>query len=95
MVAVFPELRRVRGHYYCPIWGERAHWWLVAPDGLIVDPTAAQFPSLGGGEYVEWEEGREEPTGICPQCGDHVYGGGTCCSEDCHRAYVAYCMNPY
>lgn len=94
MAAAFPELRRVRGHYYCPIWGERGHWWLFAQDEQIVDPTAAQFPSGGLGEYVEWEEGSREPTGNCPQCGDLVYDGGTCCSENCHIAYAAYCMNP-
>lgn len=95
MAIVFPDLKRVRGHYYCPIWGERDHWWLVAGDGQIVDPTAAQFPSGGLGVYVEWEDGAAEPTGMCPQCGGPVYDGGTCCSESCHMAYVAYCMNPY
>jgi len=91
----FPDLKRVRGHYYCPTWGERAHWWLVDKDGQIVDPTASQFPSGGAGVYVSWEEGSREPTGTCPQCGDYVYDGGTCCSESCHSAYVAYCMNPW
>ena len=95
MALTFPDLKRVRGHYYCPIWGERNHWWLVTQDGRVFDPTAAQFPSGGLGEYVEWEEGAKEPTGMCPQCGEPVYDGGTCCSQDCHTAYVAYCTNPY
>ena len=93
MAAAFPNLTRIRGHYYCWSWGERAHWWLV--DGEeIVDPTAAQFPSKGCGEYVPWVEGSPEPTGYCPNCGGTVYDGNTCCSERCHDAYVAYCSNP-
>jgi hypothetical protein len=92
MADAFPELKRVRGHYYCHRWGERTHWWLVAPDGSIVDPTAAQFPSRGDGDYVEWNEGDEEPTGKCPNCDGYVYGGGTVCSEQCAREYERYLM---
>ncbi len=69
MAVAFPELTRVRGHYYCTTWGERAHWWLVTPTGEIVDPTAKQFPSGGRGAYVKWDETRAEPTGMCPNCG--------------------------
>jgi hypothetical protein len=94
MAADFPELTRVRGHYYCWAWGERAHWWLVDPNGTIIDPTAQQFPSKGKGEYLPWEEGSPEPTGMCPNCGDPCYDGQTCCSESCAQAYVAYCCNP-
>ena len=47
MLLAFPELRLVRGHYLCPLWGDREHWWLVDPGGAIVDPTAAQFPTRG------------------------------------------------
>jgi hypothetical protein len=93
LAAQFPELRRVRGHYYCVTWGERAHWWLVDPEGNIVDPTASQFPSKGKGQYVEWVEGTKEPTGRCPNCGDLCYDGGYCCSENCGIAYAAYCSN--
>lgn len=91
MLEVFPELTRVRGHYYCPIWGERAHWWLVTDDGKIVDPTKDQFPSKGIGHYEPWIEGSPEPTGMCANCGELVYDGGTVCSEVCGRAYVAFC----
>lgn len=94
MAAAFPELTRVRGHYYCFGWGEREHWWLTTPDGTVIDPTKAQFPSQGLGHYEPLDESQPEPTGICPQCGDQVFDGGTCCSEDCHMAYVAYCTNP-
>src|SRR5512147_194408 len=47
-----PTLRLVRGHYHCPEWGAQTHWWCVKPDGTIVDPSAAQFPSKGSGKYV-------------------------------------------
>jgi hypothetical protein len=89
MQLTFPELRRVRGFYHDHLWGERQHWWLVAPDGRIVDPTAEQFPSKGTGEYVEYD-GRPLPTGRCANCGGPVYDGSTCCSDDCGRAYVAW-----
>jgi predicted nucleic acid-binding Zn ribbon protein len=92
MAAAFPGLSRVRGHYHCPVWGERAHWWLIEPDGWqVVDPTAAQFPSKGTGEYVAWEEGAEEPTGMCPNCGEYCYDGNYVCSDECGQAYVAFC----
>ena len=83
MAAAFPELTRVRGHYYCWVWGERAHWWLTTPDDRIIDPTAAQFPSKGNGEYVPWLEGQPEPTGRCANCGNDCFNGDTCCTEFC------------
>lgn len=91
MAVAFPELTRVRGHYYCFAWGERAHWWLVDPAGEIVDPTATQFPSKGRGVYIPWEEGDQEPTGMCPNCGGNVYDGDACCSDKCDVEYVAFC----
>jgi hypothetical protein len=60
-----PTLRLVRGYYYCPITNrEEQHWWTVDPDGNIYDPSCAQFPSRGAGEY-------EEFTGVvtCEVCG--------------------------
>lgn len=89
MQAAFPELTRVRGHYYCLVWGERAHWWLVTPDGAVVDPTARQFP-MHGGVYVPWDDGREEPTGMCPNCGGACYDGAQVCSDQCAVEYTAY-----
>lgn len=90
MLTVFPELTRVRGHYYCIVWGERAHWWLIDPKGVIVDPTKAQFPSKGTGVYVPWVEGDPEPTGRCPNCGEHTFDGDALCSETCEVSYLAY-----
>ena len=90
MAASFPELTRVRGHYHCPIWGERAHWWLVTASGLVIDPTKQQFPSQGTGEYVPWDESQEEPTGKCPNCGGLCYGEEAFCSHQCGREYVDF-----
>ncbi len=89
----FPELIRVRGHYYDAIWGEREHWWLKTKDGEIVDPTAAQFPTKGIlGDYEEWEEGREEPIGKCMNCGEYCFeskgGSHHACSKRCHRILI-------
>jgi hypothetical protein len=80
-----PDLRLVRGYYHCPLWGKQPHWWTVKPDGTIVDPSAAQFPSYGAVEY-------EEFNGMvrCEECGkelteksayienNHVFCGGKC-----------------
>lgn len=53
MVRAFPhELRRVHGVYQCPVWGDRSHFWCLTTENVIVDPTAAQFPTAGAFEYV-------------------------------------------
>lgn len=90
MKECFPELTRIRGHYYCPIWGEREHWWLTTPQGEIIDPTVAQFPSKGIGHYEPWNESKKEPTGKCPNCGDYCYNGKTVCSDRCYEEYKNY-----
>lgn len=90
MSKCFPELKRVRGHYICPIWKEREHWWLVTNDGKIVDPTKRQFPSKGIGEYVLWDESKEVPTGKCPNCGKYCFNGKSTCSDECYDEYKAY-----
>lgn len=92
MEAVFPELTRVRGHYYCTAWGERQHWWLVTASGEVVDPTAAQFPSKGTRVYEPLAEDAPEPTGLCPNCGGFIYGGGQVCSDACGVAFTASLM---
>lgn len=85
MVKEFPELHRVRGHYHCWIWGKREHWWLTTSDGVVIDPTAAQFPSRGEGRYVEFDG--PEPTGKCPNCGEYCYDGEQV-HDECHNAFV-------
>ena len=86
----FPELKRVRGHYLCSSWGSRSHWWCVTPDGQVVDPTADQFPSLGSGVYTPWDETKDEPTGMCMNCGEYVYSGRISCSNKCQTLLEAY-----
>ncbi len=89
MAVQFPELTRVRGHYFCLAWGQREHWWLKTATGEIVDPTAGQFPSKGRGVYTEWNEGDEEPTGKCMNCGDYCYREELCCCASCEQAVRA------
>jgi hypothetical protein len=62
-----PELHLVRGFYHCPFWGKQAHWWTEKKDGTIIDPSAAQFPSMGAGDY-------ERFNGMvrCEECGKEI-----------------------
>jgi hypothetical protein len=89
-VAADPTLTLVRGHYYCPVWGEQAHWWCKKQDGTIVDPTKDQFPSKGRGEYVEFD-GKVS----CSNCGKEINeedgdyeSNYVFCSDRCHRQFV-------
>jgi hypothetical protein len=101
MVEAFPELRRVRGHYHCPSWGEREHWWCVDERGSVVDPTAHQFPGrapavslpldVATARYEEFTgDDSELPTGVCMDCGLAVYNDATFCSSGCEEATCAY-----
>lgn len=94
MVEAFPELRRVPGYYYCPIWGRRTHWWCVTQDGTVIDPTATQFPLRGIGVYEEVTDFSKLPTGVCMDCGDPVYNHRTFCNEECEMATRAYLAQP-
>jgi len=87
----FPELRLVRGHYYCAVWSKRGHWWLETESGERIDPTAMQFPSKGKGVYEEWDDSQPEPTGMCPNCGELCYNGEYV-HEHCYNAFVASLM---
>jgi hypothetical protein len=85
-----PDLRLVRGFYHCPLWGKQSHWWMVKPDGTIVDPSAAQFPSYGAGEYegfngmVQCEEcGKELPEELAYIDGNHAF-----CDRKCYGRYI-------
>ena len=88
MAAAFPELRRVRGHYVCPSEGPQPHWWMITPDGMVLDPTKEQFASQGQGAY-EPHEG-PEPTGTCLNCGALVYGETSFCNSDCTNEFSSY-----
>lgn len=91
LVAENPTLTLVRGHYFCPIWNrDEPHWWAVAQDGTIHDPTRHQFPSAGHGEYTPFDG-----TVTCAECGNDVpeaqavpMGNYACCSERCARRLV-------
>ena len=97
MREVFPELTIVRGHVFDGCWGQRAHIWLTAPDGSIVDPTASQYPCLG--EYEPWVPGTEVEVGVCYECGESIYrvfqsldencGSEMFCSDRCERIVLA------
>lgn len=85
-----PELRAVRGHYHCPIWGKQAHWWAEDEHGNVIDPTVKQFPSGGMGEYVEFDGFIE-----CAECGKMVPeeqasidGNYAFCSNTCYGRFV-------
>lgn len=94
MVEAFPELRRAAGFAHVS-WGRDQHWWCVAPDGSVVDPTASQFGTRGVLRYEELDlkdpatRGRV-PTGRCMDCGDDVYNRDTFCSPECEAATTAY-----
>lgn len=98
MVETFPELKRVRGlasveePYNMPPT-RTPHWWCVAPDGAIVDPTEHQYPTKII-SYEESDETRGPPTGKCPNCGCLCYEGSYLCSDRCSDEYMAYLNNP-
>lgn len=70
MKQAFPELLVSRGHV-STIWGMRAHWWLLTPEGEVVDPTASQYPGIF--EYLPWEPGDEVQVGKCMNCGEEIW----------------------
>lgn len=85
-----PTLTLVRGHYFCPFWGEQPHWWVKDQNGKIIDPTAMQFPSKGKGAYVEFDG-----TISCSECGKDmkeedadISGKYAFCSMPCHMRFV-------
>lgn len=94
MAEAFPELRQVKGHIYDTFWGKRAHWWCVAPEGEIVDPTATQFPALE--RYEEYRAGDKVCVGVCMDCGTKLWADPTIpydsrfCSKRCEDATINY-----
>jgi hypothetical protein len=79
MVKEFPELKITNGFAHFLTCGPRAHWWLIAPDGSIVDPTAHQFPDYLGSPIMHYEEidddhdARKYPQQRCMNCGEYYY----------------------
>lgn len=96
MASAFPELTVTRGHVQCS-WGKRGHWWLLDPEGTIVDPTASQFPDIF--EYEQWQPGDTVRVGKCMECGDEIWAPvfeldseppqQSICSSACEEAFAA------
>ncbi len=85
-----PTLTLVCGWYHCPFNGKEQHWWTVRPDGTIFDPTAAQFPSKGRGEYEVYTGWLE-----CSNCHKAIHeskaqidGRHAYCSTKCYAQFV-------
>lgn len=97
MVVAFPELKRVAGTAYSAM-RTTEHWWCVAPDGTVVDPTARQFSGCGVVEYVPWKPGDEVRVGRCMNCGEDIYerveslqgSRREICGETCEREMAAW-----
>lgn len=52
MNKAFPELILHGGFVRTPL-GTDVHYWLVSPDGDIIDPTEAQFGELSRDDYYD------------------------------------------
>lgn len=89
LVAQFPELTRTRGHVVYPDGRRIEHWWTVATDGSIVDPTVAQFKP--GFTYEPLPADALEPIGKCLWCGSYVWPPRItrdACSDECYDSLV-------
>ena len=101
MIKAFPELRRACG-FVTVQWGRDQHWWCVAPDGSVVDPTAEQFGAMGVFEYEEIDTSNPEhvariPIAKCMECSGAVYEHSASvlfCSDECATACAAAMMAP-
>jgi hypothetical protein len=82
--AAFPELIRCRGYV---AFGRGPHWWCVAPDGTIIDPTRTQWdPMPTAADYVFLDESTADRLPRkCWGCGDDAFGQHPVCSMDCAR----------
>lgn len=99
MVEAFPELRRAAGFVFVT-WGREEHWWCVAPDSTIVDPTQAQFEAVFEYEELDLDDPKTRervPIGKCMNCGDETYPSSleACmCSRECALSFQAYLDSP-
>ena len=81
MRARFPELRQAKGWYHELGGTSHCHWWCVAPDGTVVDPTRGQFMFFG--DYEEITDPDRLPTGECMNCGGACFKGRPVCCGSC------------
>ena len=94
----FPELKEVPGFVHVEWFtdhdreNKREHWWLEAPDGSIVDPTAGQFPVVL--KYEPYVDGMNVRIGTCMDCGNPIWGSPgdhkTFCNDNCAQSYLNY-----
>jgi hypothetical protein len=95
MSETFSELRLVRGYCLLANGWRPQHWWCEAPDGTVIDPTAAQYTEytdiIGYEEYDEALHG-PLPIGKCMHCGCEVYNKTNrgLCSTECQVAFDEY-----
>ena len=97
MVEAFPELKRVAG-WVIFTGGSSEHFWCVAPDGSIVDPTFSQFSGKLL-RYQEFQPGDEVRVGRCLNCGDGIFAqiqglddrsaARSVCTPECAQALEA------
>jgi len=99
MAQAFPRLRVTNGEVWLAGCGEpRLHWWCVAPDGEVIDPTAKQFSHTPA--YIEIDQdhpARNYERARCPNCGEAFYMTeeawrySPLCSQSCATDYATYC----
>ena len=103
MAAAFPELRIIAGFAHWRVVDaydvgvirtiRDQHFWCVAPDGAVVDPTASQFlGAVVAYEPLDLDDPttRERvPSGRCMDCGADCYGVRHFCSDACQESTIA------
>lgn len=87
MSVEFPELRLCRGYYNDPFGRSHQHWWCETSDGIIVDPTVAQFPL--GGTYRRYDG--PDPMGRCLHCGTFLFETTDFCDSVCSEFFRKSC----
>lgn len=97
MVQEFQELKRERGYVLVEnVYGVQVtdqHWWCVAEDGSIVDPTATQYFKVLEYEPYSEEKHGPLPVGKCPDCGGLIYPDNEhkgFCNEECRASWNKY-----
>lgn len=97
MVAAFPELRLACGFVVLLGHKDEQHWWCVAPDGTVIDPTSGQFAGWTVVLHYDEVDLDDEvdrariPTGKCMNCGEFCYGGRrNACSPACDSELSDY-----
>lgn len=86
----YPELILVKGFF-----GEcTEHVWFNTPEGVIIDPTRAQFSGPDAYRVFNPEVDLIY-VGKCPNCGEKNYGlekdgPKDFCSDECAESYMSY-----